>query len=354
MTTLAEHMIVPGVENRPPMLDMTMYNSRQSRMLLYIKGKKYERIMLESIENRPFVYPTIEENERECKLYNKLDKFTSVKGETLYEYYWRFAQLINDIPNIGMIMQQVQTNDLDSYDSNYDDISSAKVVLMINLSNYDLDVLSEYLQQTKNAIVQDTNSSAQQDSMIISMFEQMSKQMSNQVTHRDKVKEETKNVIESLTVELERYKERVTTSEQRLNVYLSCHEKYGYIKNHKKTAKNRQAQTRERKSKQKPEVKVNLGQASVKEKVNQGASLNQKRAIQELVNKMAGIDQSNQRISLAHSQAQATCDEEKAQRDMGFALNALSKQTQLSLKRIATLAIRVSSLVIQRWTRRNQ
>ncbi|GJS44555.1 hypothetical protein Tco_0594676 [Tanacetum coccineum] len=91
-------------------------------------------------------------------------------------------------------------------------------------------------------------------------------------------------------------------------------------------------------------------------RVNQGASLNQgsKRTIQELVNKMAGIDQSNQRISLAHSQAQATCDEEKAQRDVGFALNTLSKQTQLSLKRIATLAIRVSSLVIQRWTRRNQ
>ncbi|GJS06049.1 hypothetical protein Tco_0362845 [Tanacetum coccineum] len=131
---------------------------------------------------------------------------------------------------------------------------------------------------------------------------------------------------------------------------------YGYIKNHKKTVKNGQARTRERKSEQKPEVKVNLGQASVKEKVNQGASLNQgsKRTIQELVNKMAGIDQSNQRISLAHSQAQATCDEEKAQRDVGFALNTLSKQTQLSLKRIATLAIRVSSLVIQRWTRRNQ
>ncbi|GJX89867.1 putative ribonuclease H-like domain-containing protein [Tanacetum coccineum] len=60
-------------------------------------------------------------------------------------------------------------------------------------------------------------------------------------------------------------------------------------------------------------------------RVNQGASLNQgsKRIIQELVNKMAGIDQSNQRISLAHSQAQATCDEEKAQRDVGFTLNAL-------------------------------
>ncbi|GJZ27479.1 hypothetical protein Tco_0571732, partial [Tanacetum coccineum] len=42
---------------------------------------------------------------------------------------------------------------------------------------------------------------------------------------------------------------------------------YGYIKNHKKTIKNKQTRTRERKSEQKPEAKpgkvkppVNLGQ----------------------------------------------------------------------------------------------
>ncbi|GJX70883.1 hypothetical protein Tco_0308054 [Tanacetum coccineum] len=148
MTTLAEHMIVVGAENRPPMLDKTMYNSWQSRMLLYIKGKKNGRMMLESIENGPLVYPTIEENgqirnkryveltqqeqlqddidvqaikivlqgtelsyqERECKLYNEFNKFTSVKGETLHEYFLHFAQLINDMHTIGMIMQQVQVN----------------------------------------------------------------------------------------------------------------------------------------------------------------------------------------------------------------------------------------------------
>ncbi|GKA53666.1 hypothetical protein Tco_0746981 [Tanacetum coccineum] len=35
------------------------------------------------------------------------------------------------------------TNDLDAYDSDCDDISSAKAVLMANLSSYDSDVLSE-------------------------------------------------------------------------------------------------------------------------------------------------------------------------------------------------------------------
>ncbi|GKE02178.1 hypothetical protein Tco_1390161 [Tanacetum coccineum] len=62
MTTLAQHMIVASAENRPPMLDKSMYNSWQSRMWLYIKGKKNSRMMLESIENRPLGYPTIEEN----------------------------------------------------------------------------------------------------------------------------------------------------------------------------------------------------------------------------------------------------------------------------------------------------
>ncbi|GJU28096.1 hypothetical protein Tco_1166717 [Tanacetum coccineum] len=39
--------------------------------------------------------------ERECKLYNEFDKFTSIKGESLHEYYLRFAQLINDMHTIG-------------------------------------------------------------------------------------------------------------------------------------------------------------------------------------------------------------------------------------------------------------
>ncbi|GJR14942.1 hypothetical protein Tco_0797594 [Tanacetum coccineum] len=117
------------------------------------------------------------------------------------------------------------TDDLDAYDSDCDDISSAKVVLMANLSNYGSDVLSkvpnfetyqndmdnqsvqamqhfeqtpiddypdnqitsdsniiiysQYLQETQQAAVQDTNLFVQQDSMILSVIEQMSEQMIN-------------------------------------------------------------------------------------------------------------------------------------------------------------------------------
>ncbi|GJY02837.1 hypothetical protein Tco_0360989 [Tanacetum coccineum] len=183
MTTLAKHMIVAGAENRPPMMDKSMYDSWQSRMLLYIKGKKNGRMMLESIENRPPVYLTIEENglpqdvyslvndfqaskdmwdrvnllmkgtelsyqERECKLYNEFDKFTLVKGETLYEYYCRFAQLINDMHIIGMTMQQVQVNTkfLNALQPEWSKfVTDVKLVKNLYTTNYDH--LYEYLSQ---------------------------------------------------------------------------------------------------------------------------------------------------------------------------------------------------------------
>ncbi|GKA53432.1 retrovirus-related pol polyprotein from transposon TNT 1-94 [Tanacetum coccineum] len=97
-----------------------------------------------------------------------------------------------------------QADDLDAYDSDYDEISTAKAVLMANLSSYRLDVLSKYLFETQNAAVQDTNSSTQQDAMILSVFEQLS----NQVTNCNKVNKDNLITNESLSAELERYKER--------------------------------------------------------------------------------------------------------------------------------------------------
>ncbi|GJQ96580.1 reverse transcriptase domain-containing protein [Tanacetum coccineum] len=96
-----------------------------------------------------------------------------------------------------------QEDDLDAYDSDCDDYSTAKVVLMANLSNYGSNVLSEYLLETQNVAVQDTNPSTQQDVMILSVFEQLS----NQVTNYNKVNKENLIVNESLSNELERYKE---------------------------------------------------------------------------------------------------------------------------------------------------
>ncbi|GJV13913.1 hypothetical protein Tco_1355454 [Tanacetum coccineum] len=92
-----------------------------------------------------------------------------------------------------------QTKDLDTYDSDCDDISNAQAVLMANISNYGSDVISkdfeqppgvdfidneihsdsniipysQYLQETQQEKVQDTHLHAQQDSMILSVIEQI-------------------------------------------------------------------------------------------------------------------------------------------------------------------------------------
>ncbi|GJY22821.1 retrovirus-related pol polyprotein from transposon TNT 1-94 [Tanacetum coccineum] len=126
MTTLAEHIIVAGAENRPLMLEKSMYDSWAS----HDYDVQETNIILHGLP--PNVYALVNHQEatkdiwdrvkllmkgtklsyqeRECRLYNLFDKFASVQGETLYEYYWRFSQLINYIHTIGMTMQQVQVN----------------------------------------------------------------------------------------------------------------------------------------------------------------------------------------------------------------------------------------------------
>ncbi|GKE43119.1 retrovirus-related pol polyprotein from transposon TNT 1-94 [Tanacetum coccineum] len=160
-----------------------------------------------------------------------------------------------------------QTEDLDAYGSNYDDLSTAKAVLMANLSSCDSYVLfevpysdaypndmlnqdmqemtysgqthivdsldneihsdrniiphSQYLQETQDTGIQDTNSSAPNNLLILSLVIQMT----DQVANLDKENQINKMVNESLSVDLERYKERVTIFEQRQNVDLNKLEK---------------------------------------------------------------------------------------------------------------------------------
>ncbi|GJR39168.1 hypothetical protein Tco_1214852 [Tanacetum coccineum] len=83
-----------------------------------------------------------------------------------------------------------QTDDLDAYNSDCDDLSSAKAVLMANLSSCDPEVLSE---------VPYSNS------------------YPNDMINQD--------VNEPLTAEIERYKERIAIFEQRLNVDLNQRDK---------------------------------------------------------------------------------------------------------------------------------
>nr|GEW07326.1 reverse transcriptase domain-containing protein [Tanacetum cinerariifolium] len=149
-TEKEKFMIVVGAENRPPMLEKTIYNSWQSRMLLYLKGKKHGRMMLESIENGPLVYPIIEENGTiRPKKYAEI--FEQEKLQDDWSLFNKFKEdmvkvlLVRELKE--MLQVQIETihliDDLDAYDSDCDDISSAKAILMANLSSYDSEVLHE-------------------------------------------------------------------------------------------------------------------------------------------------------------------------------------------------------------------
>ncbi|GJT51521.1 hypothetical protein Tco_0977678, partial [Tanacetum coccineum] len=91
---------------------------------------------------------SLSKQECECKLYDEFDKFSHVKGETLYEYYLRFAQLINDMKIIQTKMQLVQVNTkfLNSLPPEWGKfVTDVKLARDLHTSNYDQ--LYAYLEQ---------------------------------------------------------------------------------------------------------------------------------------------------------------------------------------------------------------
>ncbi|GKD19562.1 hypothetical protein Tco_1208720 [Tanacetum coccineum] len=144
-----------------------------------------------------------------------------------------------------------QADYLDAYDSNCDELNIAKVALMANLSHYGSDALAEvhnhnninnnmlnqavqaitsseqlnvvthseteinsdsntipysqYVIESQQAAVQNSNSFVQQDALILSVIEQLK----TQVVNCTKINLDNKSVNDTLTAELERYKEQV-------------------------------------------------------------------------------------------------------------------------------------------------
>ncbi|GKA14385.1 retrovirus-related pol polyprotein from transposon TNT 1-94 [Tanacetum coccineum] len=134
-----------------------------------------------------------------------------------------------------------EANDLDVYDSDCDELNSAKVALMANLSHYCSDALIEvhnhdnmnnnavnqavqYVIESQQATVQNSNSFAQQDDLILSVIEQLKTQVANCT----KTNLENKSVNDTLTAELERYREQVKVLKEGQNVDLRKAKIMGY------------------------------------------------------------------------------------------------------------------------------
>nr|GFA51801.1 hypothetical protein [Tanacetum cinerariifolium] len=84
-----------------------------------------------------------------------------------------------------------QADDLDAYDSDCDEINSAKIALMANLSHYGSDNLAE------NSTIPTLH-----DDLILSVIEQLK----TQVVNCTKINQDNKHLNELLTAELERYR----------------------------------------------------------------------------------------------------------------------------------------------------
>nr|GEX87096.1 retrovirus-related Pol polyprotein from transposon TNT 1-94 [Tanacetum cinerariifolium] len=82
MTSLADKAILSGANNRPPMLEKDMYDSWKSRMELYMLNRQHGRMILESVESGPLLWPSIEENGMtRLKIYSELSPTKAIQAD---------------------------------------------------------------------------------------------------------------------------------------------------------------------------------------------------------------------------------------------------------------------------------
>ncbi|GJS43478.1 hypothetical protein Tco_0568521 [Tanacetum coccineum] len=132
MANLSEDIQCAGSDTRLPMLDRTDFASWQQRIRLYFQGKENEvtNILLQGLpkniytlinhyteakdlwDNMKMLLEGLEltKEDRESQLYDDFEHFSQKKGETIHDYYVRFAKLINNMQNIKMTITRMQLN----------------------------------------------------------------------------------------------------------------------------------------------------------------------------------------------------------------------------------------------------
>ncbi|GJU41596.1 retrovirus-related pol polyprotein from transposon TNT 1-94 [Tanacetum coccineum] len=280
MTTLAEFMIIAGADNRPLMLEKSLYDSWKSHMEHYMENRENGKMILSSVQNGPLIWPTItkEDGTTRTKNYAELSATEKIQADcdckatnivlqgldvlvfnlrddpiaclnkamdfltviaslrqgllnaltAKVKDIWRGNALrlseqgtLHDlgIPDDQAIQTTIpnnaafQTEDLDAYDSDCDDVLNAKAVLMDNISNYGSDVISEvphydsYHNDMDNEsvhamqdfeqtpVVDFSNNEIHSDSNIIFTREKM---IDSQMDHMIKEKLALKQLIDSL------------------------------------------------------------------------------------------------------------------------------------------------------------
>nr|GEU87643.1 integrase, catalytic region, zinc finger, CCHC-type, peptidase aspartic, catalytic [Tanacetum cinerariifolium] len=78
MTSLADKAILSGADNHPLMLENDMYDSWKSKMELYMLNRQHGRMILESVEHGPLLWPTVKEDG--VTRLNKYSKFSAAEA----------------------------------------------------------------------------------------------------------------------------------------------------------------------------------------------------------------------------------------------------------------------------------
>nr|GFB99159.1 integrase, catalytic region, zinc finger, CCHC-type, peptidase aspartic, catalytic [Tanacetum cinerariifolium] len=81
MASHTDKAILSGADNRPPMLEKDMYDSWKSRMKLYMLNRTHGRMILESVEQGPLIWPSVEvEGLTRLKKYSKLSAAEAIQA----------------------------------------------------------------------------------------------------------------------------------------------------------------------------------------------------------------------------------------------------------------------------------
>nr|GEY19972.1 hypothetical protein [Tanacetum cinerariifolium] len=123
MANISVDIQCAGFDTRPPMLDRTDFASWQQRIRLYCRGPERPRVYSNlSLEEKDRYNTNIRATNILLQglpkdIYTLINHYTNAKdiwdnhkGETIHDYYVRFAKLINEIRNIKMTMYRMQLN----------------------------------------------------------------------------------------------------------------------------------------------------------------------------------------------------------------------------------------------------
>ncbi|GJT27703.1 hypothetical protein Tco_0907978 [Tanacetum coccineum] len=134
MTTLAEFMIIARANNRPPMLEKSLYDSWKSRMELYMENMENERMILDLVQNGPLVWPTIVQEDGTTRKKTYAELFATEK-----------IQADCDLKATSIVLQGLPPDVLQPKWSKF--VMDVKLARDLHTTNYDQ--LYSYLEQHK-------------------------------------------------------------------------------------------------------------------------------------------------------------------------------------------------------------